>query len=339
MKISSFISVGENIHCTRIYKTNGKLIQKGNDESYSILYTSGGKEQSLRIPKTFTNSADWQNGKIKHCACAIWQANYGDPADRASAVDYLQNHAKSQEANGATYLDINVDEFSTDIEERVKLMQWTVKTVQESVKIPMSIDSSNPAILRSGLKACDPKRGKPMLNSISLERLSALELAKEFNAVVIASAAGENDLPTTVEGRMTNINKIVKLLTDAGLKLSDIHVDPLVFPISTDSTNGNSFLDTVKVLRSQFGADIHVAAGLSNISFGMPKRNLITQVFTYLAVEAGADGGIVDPQHVNLKVLNGIKPDSESFKLTKALLTGTDEFGMEFITATREGII
>ena len=178
-----------------------------------------------------------------------------------------------------------------------------------------------------------------MLNSVSLERLKGIELAVEFNAVVIASAAGEGDLPTTVEGRLVNMEKLMPKLCDAGLKFSDVHIDPLVLPIATDGNNGKLFLDAVSATRGKYGKEIHIVAGLSNVSYGMPNRKLITQVFTRLAVEAGADGGIVDPLQINLDVLNSMNFQSEPFKLAKALLLGEDEFGMNFIEASREGRI
>lgn len=340
MKISRFISVGENIHCTRVYKVNGAFVKPDNNGNYNISYTSANNETGLLpVPEHFTETADWQSGKVKHCAVAIWQGTKGNDADSKAGIDYIQSLARRQESSGATYLDLNVDEFSTDVAERVELMKWLVSTVQPIVSIPMSIDSSNSDILRAGLSACDKTRAKPMLNSVSLERLSAVELSSEFKTVVIASAAGEKDLPTTTEARMANIARLMPTLQQAGLSLSDIHIDPLVFPISTDGNNGNGFIDAVKAIRNEYGSEIHIAAGLSNISFGMPNRKLITQVFTYLVVEAGGDGGIVDPIQVNIDILNNTDVNSEQFKLAKALLTGEDEYGMEFITASREGTI
>lgn len=174
-----------------------------------------------------------------------------------------------------------------------------------------------------------------MVNSVSLERSDAIAIAAKFRAVVIASAAGEKGLPSTNEERMANIDAIIPRLTTAGLKIPDIHVDPLVFPISTDGNNGNNFLKTVSSVRSKYGTAIHIVAGLSNVSFGMPNRKLINQVFSWLAVEAGADGGIVDPMQINAGILSAMDTGSEQFKLAKALLTGEDEFGMNFITAFR----
>jgi 5-methyltetrahydrofolate--homocysteine methyltransferase len=232
-----------------------------------------------------------------------------------------------------------VDEFSTDLAERIRLMKWTIGVVQQAVSIPVSVDSSNLDILRAGLEACDPERGRPMVNSVSLERADAVDVAAVFKAVVIASAAGEKDLPCTVAERMANIGRLMPKLLATGFEHGDIHVDPLVFPISTDGSNGTRFLDTVRAIRREYGAQIHIVAGLSNVSFGMPNRKLINQVFSWLAVEAGADGGIVDPLQINADILNSVDTASEGFKLARALLLGEDEFGMNFITASREGTI
>lgn len=339
MEISKFIAVGENIHCTRVYKVGGRHVKAAENGEYVIEYAAGGERRHLPIPSVFTENADWDAGKVKHCAVAIWQGNYGDESGKTAGKDYLQNLAKDQEAAGATYLDINVDEFSTDVEERVRLMRWTVGVAQQAVSIPMSIDSSNIDILRAGLGACDQSRGRSMVNSVSLERVAAIETAAEFNAVVVASAAGEKGLPSTTEERLANLDVLMTKLAAVGLRTEDIHVDPLVFPISTDGNNGKSFLDAVSAVRKKYREDIHIVAGLSNISFGMPNRKLINQVFSYLAVEAGADGGIVDPLQINIDILKSMDTESESFKLARALLLGEDEFGMNFIAASREGII
>jgi len=338
MDIKTFIAVGENIHCTRIFKTDGKFVVK-HEGGHAIPYKNGGTTRYMPIPKVMTEGADWEAGKIKHCAAAIRQGVYGTGADRDAGMDYIKCLAKSQEDSGATYLDVNVDEFSTDVDERARLMTWTVKLAQEACSLPMSIDSSNVKILQAGLDACDRKRGAPMLNSVSLERMSAVDAAIKARAVVIASAAGEHDLPCTTEGRLDNLSKIISLLERNGVKRSAIHVDPLVFPISTDQNNGKLFLEAVSRIRNIYGPEIHIVAGLSNVSFGMPGRKLLNQVFTWLAVQAGADGGIVDPMQINKNILQKMDTNSEGFKLARALLTGEDEFGMNYITACREGTI
>jgi len=335
VKVEKFIAVGENIHCTRIYKVGGKFVKDAGDGSYVVEYTEDDEARQLPVPSHFMQTADWEAGKLKHCAAAIWQGNCGDAS--AEGIRYLQSLARKQEASGATYLDINVDEFSTDVAERVDLMTWTVDVVQQAASIPVSVDSSNLDILRAGLQACDKERGRPMVNSVSLERVDAVEVAAEFNAVVVASAAGEHDLPATTEERLANIATLFQKLEEVGLQHPDVHLDPLVFPISTDGQNGVGFLSAVRAIRDTYGNDIHIVAGLSNISFGMPNRKLINQVFSLLAVEAGADGGIVDPLQVNADILSSLDAESEGFKLARALLLGEDDFGMNYIMASREG--
>lgn len=339
MQINEFIGVGENIHCTRIYKVGGKFVKQADGDSYVIEYNAGGDTRRLPVPAGFMAGADWQAGKVKHCAVAIHLGTRGSDEEQKAGIDYIRNLAAAQEAAGAAYLDINVDEFSTDVAERVELMKWTVETVQDAVAIPVSVDSSNIDILEAGLSACDKSRGRPMINSVSLERRDAVGLAASHKAVVIASAAGESDLPTTTDGRIGNLDTLMPLLRDAGLADEDIHVDPLVFPISTDGQNGPRFLEAVTAIREKYGAAIHIVAGLSNVSFGMPNRKLINQVFSHLAAGAGADGGIVDPLQINAEILRAMDTESEGYKLAKALLMGEDEFGMNYITACREGVL
>lgn len=334
---NKFIVVGENIHCTRSFKTTGKMISKNEQGVPGISFTLNGAARFLKFPSAITDSSDWEAGKAKHCAAAIWQAIYGSDSDRDDGKAYIQSLALRQKAASANYLDINVDEFSTDTEERKKIIDWIIKTAQSAVSLPICVDSSNQAILEAGLSACNHANGKPMLNSVSLEREDAIKLAAQFNAVVIASAAGRQGLPASLEERMQNIAEITAILREHNFADKDIHIDPLVFPIATDGNSGVMFLETVREIRKVYGADIHIVPGISNVSFGMPNRNLINKVFAKLSVDAGSDGGIVDPEHINEKILREINTNSVAYKLTEALLLGKDEYGMEFITASREG--
>lgn len=338
MKAERFIAVGENIHCTRIYRVGGSFVRPA-DGGHVIVFRDRGAQRFLRIPEAFTATADWESGKVKHCAAAIWQGNYGAPADREAGVAYLQSLARRQEECGAAYLDINVDEFSTDLEERVQRMKWTVEVVQRVVSIPVSVDSSNTDILRAGLAACDRKRDRPMVNSVSLERIDAVDAAAEFEAAVIASAAGERDLPSTTEQRLQNLERLMEHLGRIRLPLAKVHVDPLVLPVSVDGANALKFLDAVRSVRETYGPEIHIGGGLSNVSFGLPNRKLINQVFAYLALERGADGGIVDPLQINLEAIRKLDVESKAFRLARALLMGEDEFGMNYIAASRDGTL
>jgi 5-methyltetrahydrofolate--homocysteine methyltransferase len=219
------------------------------------------------------------------------------------------------------------------------VIQWAAATLQQVSSVPLSIDSSNLDILRAGLKACDPAKGKPMLNSLSLERVAAIDVAHACNAVVIAGATGESSMPSTVEERLQNFEKLMPMLKDTGIPTGDIYLDPLIFPASVNAQNSKDAIDAIRALREHYGPEVHFAPGLSNVSYGLPKRKLLNLVFTYLCWQNGCDGGIVDPRHINLDVLQQVDTDSKSFELAKAFLEGEDEFGMHYIRAVRKGVI
>lgn len=334
-----FISVAENIHCTLIRKVGGKFAKQLDDGGGVVLYVDKGEEKSFPVPQKFVDSADWKNGKIKHFAAAMWQGFYGEGNAREQGIEYIRYWARTQEKYGATYQDINVDEFSTDTDERVKLIQFVADIVQKASGLPLSIDSSNMDLLKAGLEKCDSSRGKAMVNSVSLERVDAIEVASGYNTVVIAGATGEDSMPDSVEERLDNCVRLMEKLESKGFEKSDVHFDPLIFPVSVDKMNGVNAIETIKKLREKYGADIHFAPGLSNISYGLPNRKLINQVFTYICAKEGLDGGIVDPRHINLNVLNGMDTESEQYKLAMDLVVGNDDYGMNYISASREGRI
>jgi len=339
MAKGKFIAVGENIHCTRIYKVGGEFVKEVPGRGWAIVYKEGGQEKHLSVPKSFLDSGDWAAGKVKHAAVAIWQGRYGDAAGKKAGVEYLHYLVRVQEAHGAHFLDLNVDEFSTEVEERRQVIQWTAKMLQQASSVPLSIDSSNVEILRTGLEACDRAKGKPMVNSVSLERMEAIHVAGAAKAAVIAAAGGESSMPTSKDERVANTERLLARLKKEGIPDGDIHLDPLVFPVSVDPGNGRMILDSVEALRKQYGPGIHFAPGLSNISYGMPNRKLINQVFTFLCVQKGLDGGIVDPLQISDAALAKLDQGSEAFRLTRDFLLGEDQFGMNYITAVRAGKI
>lgn len=339
MSAKPFIVIGEKIHCTRIFKTDGNRIAQNPDGSFALVYTRGGERRRLPVPAEVVAGRDWAAGKVKHCAVALRQALRGEGEARELGADYLEALAEEQERQGAHYLDLNVDEYSADPAERVEAMRWLVARVQRAVRRPLSIDSSQTAVLRAGLAACDRARGRPMLNSASLERADAIGLAAEFDAAVVASAAGEKALPRTVEERLANLRDLVGRLRKLGRPDDSLFLDPLVFPVATDGRNSQSFIESVAAIRREFGPAVHITAGFSNVSFGLPNRKLINEVFAWLSREAGADGGIVDPGQINGAILDALDPASEGFRLARALLMNEDEFGAEYIAAAREGRI
>jgi len=334
-----FIIVGENIHCTRIFKKEGANIKALADGRYGITYTDKGQERHLPIPSRFLESADWEKGRVKHAAVAVWQGLHGDSAGSQAGAAYLAYMARSQEAAGASYLDLNVDEFSTDPQERVHAMAWTVETIQAVSTAALSIDSSNTEVLKAGLEACEKSKGQPLVNSVSLERAAAIPIAREYGAAVIAGATGEEAMPATREEKVANLDRLMLKLRQAGFQEREIFLDPLVFPVSVNPANGLMTLEAIAELRRKLGPAIHFAPGISNISYGMPNRKLLNQVFARLCMEAGADGGIVDPAQINADILSKLDTGGQAYALARAFLIGEDQFGMAFISAVRAGKI
>jgi 5-methyltetrahydrofolate--homocysteine methyltransferase len=247
--------------------------------------------------------------------------------------------AREQEEQGAHFLDLNVDEFSMDPGEKLRVVAWAAGILQEASALPLSIDSSNAEILKAGLAACDRRRGKPLINSVSLERAASIGVAAAAGAKVIAGATGAASMPEGVDDRLGNIAQLMTQLEAHGFAREDIYLDPLVFPVSVNSRNGVAVLEAIAALRKSYGPSIHFAPGLSNVSFGLPKRPLINQVFAWLCLQQGCDGGIVDPAQINDRVFASLDTASESFRLVRELLLGQDEFGMNYIAATRDGTV
>jgi len=130
---------------------------------------------------------------------------------------------------------------------------------------------------------------------------------------------------------------MIDMALSHGLPLARLYVDPLVIPIGVDSEAGSTYLEAVRQLRARYGPLLHITSGISNVSFGMPMRRLISDVFLDLCVAAGQDSGIVDPVAAN--IADALAPDREAepYRLAADLLTGADAFGVEFIEAFRAG--
>ncbi len=127
---------------------------------------------------------------------AIRAAMFHSGEIAAEGMSYLKNLVDKQVRAGADYLDLNVDEFSWNLAEQKAAMHWLVRVIEPLSSAPLSIDSSNQEILRSGIEACQGLAGKPMLNSASRERIEALDVAAAHGLPVVVTAAGANGMPS-----------------------------------------------------------------------------------------------------------------------------------------------
>lgn len=335
-----FTTIGENIHTTRVLLRRGKRVVAAPDGRESVRFKDrAGGGRYLPIPDTVKKGQDYQEGRVKHVGIAVRTAMAGGP-DAPAALEYLATLIDRQERAGADYLDLNVDEVSLKPEEQQRAMAWLAGMVQETGSTPLSVDSSNAETIRTGLQAVDGNRaGRPLLNSASLERIEALDDVKRFDARVVVTAAGDSGMPAGAGERVDNATRIIEAAFGKGIEASDVFVDPLVFPISVDVEFGNHCLDAIRTIRGRFGPDIHITGGFSNVSFGMPQRRLINDVFLLLAIEAGADSGIVDPVTSHLDEVHGLDRASLRYTMAEDLLLGRDDRCKAFLRAHRRGLL
>jgi 5-methyltetrahydrofolate--homocysteine methyltransferase len=337
MDMGNFIVVGENIHCTRIVKSGGKRTTKLSDGGEGVTFKYKGEDRVLPVPSDWAKiSPVYNEGKVRHIALAIYHAYGGKRGEnRKVGEDYLCWAAERQIERGATFLDVNVDEYSYDPAVTGEIIRWLVTYLSERYETPLSIDSSNVNTLMAGLECCR-KDVVPMVNSISLEREDAVEVVMQYKAHAIVSAAGKKGLPSTADERLANFTAIMETLDKAGMERSKMHLDSLVLPISVDPSNGKNFLESTAKAKETFEG-INLTGGLSNVSFGMPNRKLLNLVFTWLFVDLGGNGGIIDPVQMSPADVAALDPEAETFKLARAVLEGTDMYGVKYIGAYRAG--
>jgi 5-methyltetrahydrofolate--homocysteine methyltransferase len=333
-----FITIGENIHTSRVVKREGPRAGPAPDGQESVTFKGeDGQTRFLTVPEVFKKKQPYREGNLKHFMIAVWKGVHGDADEQALGAAYVHWEARRQIKAGARYLDLNVDEVSYNLAEQKKSIVWLVKTVQQVSTVPLSIDSSNAEIIAEGLAVYNGRAGRPMLNSVALERLGALDLVLKHDARVVVTAASESGMPSNAEERLQNIGRIAEAAFSKGIRKEDTFVDCLAFPISVAPQYGRHFLDAVALVRKEFGDGVHVTGGISNVSFGLPKRRLVNDTFLHLAVEHGADSGIINPLETSPAGAFSLDLSSEPVKIAMDMLLGNDEYCVKFLQAYRAG--
>jgi cobalamin-dependent methionine synthase I len=260
------------------------------------------------------------NSSIKRVAAAI----------EARDVATIQDLARRQAEAGADYLDVNA---AARVAEELDDLAWLIETVQAVTDTPLCVDSPNPAAIERGLALIEASgcAGRPLVNSITGEpgRLEGvLPLAVQYGCPVVALTSDETGIPSTVEQRVRIADKIVAEATRLGVPLEDIYIDPLVLPVSTDTHNGTLFMHALQAIKARHpGA--RTISGLSNLSYGLPKRKIVNRAFLLMALHAGMDAAIMDPLDVELMAL----------LRAGELILGRDEYCMGYLRAYRAGLL
>jgi len=241
-------------------------------------------------------------------------------------VNFLKDLAKAQADAGADFIDVNSGTASQD---GVATMEWLMGLVQQATDKPLVIDSDNPDIIEAALQKYDGE--KVMINSVTAEKERLVpvgSLAAERQASLVALAMGDQGIPNNVEDRLIACDSIMTYLTGLGMKEEQIFFDPLVLPISVDPNQGLVTLKTIEQIKSRFpGAK--TVMGLSNISYGLPQRNMVNRGFMLMAAYAGLDAAILNP--LDAKMMAIIK--------VADMLIGKDPSCRRFIRAHRQGIL
>jgi len=239
-------------------------------------------------------------------------------------VAFIQKLALDQVNAGADVLDVNA---GTEATREPDDLLWLVQTVQEVVDKPLSLDSPNPKALAHAVTVV---KQTPFINSISgeLHRLGSLPIVAERQCKVLALAIDDNGIPKDVEGRMVVVRRLFEETRKAGVLDDNVYVDPLVTAIATDAQACSLAMQCMRTIKSEF-PKAHLTCGLSNISYCLPARAVLNRSFMTLAMLAGLDSAIMDPNDRGL---------IEAIYATQVLL-GQDRHCMKFSKAFSAGKI
>ena len=223
---------------------------------------------------------------------------------------YVLNEAIVQEEHGAEVLDVNVGTPGVD---EPALLEQAVQELQAVTDLPLQLDTSDPEAMRRALRVYN---GKALINSVNgkQEVMDAIfPLVKKYGGAVVALTLDEDGIPGTAEGRLAIAEKILKEAAKYGIRPKDILFDTLTMTVSTDGNAARVTLDALKMIREKTGCG--TVLGVSNVSFGLPVREVLGSVFLTLALERGLSGAIMNP--LNERMMGAM--------ISFRTLTGRDE--------------
>ena len=237
---------------------------------------------------------------------------------RDGDYDLIEQDAEAQAEAGAHVLDVNVGTHGID---EVQVMTDIVTLLQQSVSIPLCLDSTNPTVLEQGLRAY---QGKALINSVNGERASLdaiLPLAKRYGAAVVGLTLDETGIPTTAEGRFIIAKRIIEACAQHGIPQHDVYLDSLVMTVGTDIHAPKETLRTMQLIRNAY-PNVNLLLGVSNVSHGLPNRAKINSAFLAMAIGNGLDVAIINPMDELMK----------NAWQSAALLAGRDENAENYLT-------
>ena len=238
---------------------------------------------------------------------------------QAGNLELVRKEALAQVQAGADILDVNVGAAGVD---EVTLLPQAVQAVMDVVDVPLCLDSSNPAALESALKVY---HGKPLINSVTGEEhrlVKVLPLVKEYKTAVIGLTMDDEGIPNDPERRAAIAHKIVERAEASGIPREDIIIDCLSLSIGADNEAGLVTIETIGKVKAELG--VNLTLGASNISFGLPDRNLLNSAFLVTAIATGVNCPIVDVAKARPIIL------------AADLILGRDKHARRYIEAYRQ---
>jgi 5-methyltetrahydrofolate--homocysteine methyltransferase len=240
-------------------------------------------------------------------------------------LEIVRMEAEAQVEAGADVVDVNVGASGVD---EVALLPQAVRLVMETVQVPVCIDSANAEALRAALavhKELAPE-GKPLVNSVNGEEANlerVLPLVAEYKTAVIGLAMDDDGIPPTPEKRLAVARKIVERAEVLGLPRGDVVIDCLALTVGADDSQaGRITLEAIRMVREELG--VNMTLGASNVSFGLPEREVVNWAFLAMAIQNGVGCPIVDAAKVRPAIL------------AADLLLGRDEYALRYIKAYRK---
>ncbi len=214
---------------------------------------------------------------------------------KAEDIDYILKEGIAQQEKGVDILDVNVGLPEID---EVRLLKTAVCELQAIVDLPLQIDTSDASAMEAALRLYN---GKAMINSVNgkAESMEAVfPLAKKYGGLIVALTLDEGGIPETAEGRLQIAKNILKEAEKHGIDKKDLIFDPLALTISADTRAGTETLKAVKLIREELGCN--TTLGVSNVSFGLPERDIVTSSFFTLAMGVGLSAAIMNPYSVEM---------------------------------------
>jgi len=239
-------------------------------------------------------------------------------------LDIVRQEAEAQVEAGADVLDVNVGAAGVD---EVDLLPKAVRLVMETVDVPVCIDSADVDALRAALavhRELAPQ-GKPLINSVNGEEArlkQVLPLVAEYKTAVIGLTMDDEGIPDTPERRLAVARKIVERAEGLGIPREDVVIDCLALTVGADSRAGVVSLGAMRMVREELG--VNMTVGASNISFGLPDREVINWAFLAMAIQNGLNCPIVDAAKVRPAIL------------AADLILGRDDYAMRYIKAYKK---